>query len=177
MWSVDNRTDFFNHGIGELRLMGVSFTVISLQWGALPSGSALVECRRPDEECRLVQTIRRGQLAEPRYEIKTIVNTNIIKASTNRDLSSPTTESTTRRRGSFFFPDEERTTASRPERVTTTTSRPTRVTTQRSSKGVCVAVGQFRRRRGMDQWCMMNCHATPVNCPPTVCGCSPTKPR
>ena len=60
-WRVNNMSDYQNKGLAELKLFGVSFTVLSLQWMSLPQGQARVECRsearQREEECREARVV------------------------------------------------------------------------------------------------------------------------
>eukprot|EP00092_Neocalanus_flemingeri_P101072 GFUD01129177.1.p1 GENE.GFUD01129177.1~~GFUD01129177.1.p1 ORF type:complete len:207 (-),score=44.60 GFUD01129177.1:389-1009(-) len=154
-WLVNNMSDYHHNGLAELKLFGVSFTVLSLQWMALPQGQATVECRGQDlqreEECRessVVGVVRKQGRPEPRDQTK---RTPVTSAITPAFTTARTPATTTRRRGAFFFPGE------RPS--------------------TCFAVGQFRTRPGMTRWCMNNCNRRPPHCPAGVCRCGQDQPR
>eukprot|EP00090_Calanus_glacialis_P029776 TRINITY_DN47825_c0_g1_i1.p1 TRINITY_DN47825_c0_g1~~TRINITY_DN47825_c0_g1_i1.p1 ORF type:complete len:205 (+),score=39.85 TRINITY_DN47825_c0_g1_i1:34-648(+) len=153
-WRVNNISDYQHQGLAELRLFGVSFTVLSLQWSSLPQRQATVECRSEPsvsvDECRLVTVVRKEGTPQPRE-----LTTERTTTTTARTLAT-----TTKRRGAFFFPGERPSTGA-----------------PRNQRPVCVAVGQFRGRRGMNQWCMDNCNSMPRNCPTGVCSCASQQPR
>jgi len=145
-WLVNNASDYQHRGLAELRLMGPSFTVLSLDWSSLPSGQARVQCSstpagRTVQMCTSTMIVTRHGIAQPR-EL------------TTENTTTTTPRTTTRRRGSLLFPGA--------------TSSPSTD---------CVAVGQFRRRQGMDHWCRINCNSVPANCPVGVCSCSNNRPR
>ena len=80
-WRVNNASDYQHRGLAELRLMGPSFTVLSLNWSSLPSGQARVECSsrpagRAVQVCTSTQVVTRHGTAQPR-----LVKTNIFSLS------------------------------------------------------------------------------------------------
>merc|ERR1711970_894947 len=70
-WRVNNSSDYQHRGLAELRLMGPSFTVLSLDWSSLPSGQARVECSstpagRTLQVCTSTMIVTRQGTAQPR---------------------------------------------------------------------------------------------------------------
>merc|ERR1719334_1214501 len=104
-WKINNISDYQHQGLGQLRLFGQSFTVLSLRWAALPRGQAEVQCSSNrennigDSQCSLSLVVTQDGIAQPR------------DVGSERPITTTTTLPTTTRRstrgtGSVFFPGQ-----------------------------------------------------------------------
>lgn len=92
-WRVNNSTEFHASGVARVRLMGVGFSVLGVDWTRVDTRAVMVEC--VSEGCRLVARLsRRGQLTQ--------TTTPRTAATTT---TRPTERTTTRPRSAILFSD------------------------------------------------------------------------